>query len=285
MRATIVSFLSLLAVATLATAASADTLATIKARGAFIIGYREGVPPFSALGSDKKPEGYSIDLCNRIAEGVKAALQKPNLAVRYVPVTAENRIAKLESGAIDIECGSTTRTISRQSRVDFTLFTFLTGTEMLVPTRSSIHDPQDLAGKKIALQPGTTTERVMKQLFALRLINAEIVPVASSQDGLAAVESGKADGYASDEIVLLGLAATAKDPKSLRLSGTLYSYEPYALMVRKNDAAFRLVADRTLAYLFQSGDIGDIYRRWFGQWRDDPTPLLSALFSIESLAP
>jgi len=266
-------------------AAAAGTLDTIRARGAMIIGYRADAAPFSYLGSDKKPQGYAIDLCDRIAGAVKDQLNLPKLQVRYEPVTAENRISKLRSGAIDIECGTTTRTISRQAEVDFTLFTFLSGTNLLVKANSSIHGIADLANKRIAIQPGTTTEQVLKQLFGLRLISATIVPVQSGAQGLAALENGQVDAYASDQVVLIGLAAGAKDPKSLRLSGALYSYEPYAFMVRQNDAAFRLVADRTLALIFQSDDIVRIYDRWFGQWQADPPPLLRALYDIESLGP
>ena len=276
--------LSLLAVFVAADAA-AGTLDTIRARGAMIIGYRADAAPFSSLGADKKPQGYSIDLCNRIADAVKAQLSLSKLQIRYAPVTAENRIAKLRSGAIDIECGTTTRTISRQAQVDFTLFTFLSGTDLLVPANSSIHGPTDLANKRIAIQPGTTTETVLKQLLSLRLIPATIVPVASGAEGIAALENGRVDAYASDEAVLIGLAAGAKNPKSVRLGGTLYSYEPYAFMVRQNDAAFRLLADRTLALTFQNGDITKIYARWFGQWQAEPPPLLRTLYEIESLGP
>jgi glutamate/aspartate transport system substrate-binding protein len=268
-----------------ASAAAAGTLDRIRARGAIIIGYRADAAPFSSLGADRKPEGYSIDLCNRIAESVKAQLNLPKLQIRYAPVTAENRISKLRSGAIDIECGTTTRTISRQAQVDFTLFTYLSGTDLLVPANSSIHGPADLANKRIAIQPGTTTETVLKQLFSLRLIPVTVVPVASGAEGLAALENGQADAYASDEAVLIGLAATAKNPKSLRLGGTLYSYEPYAFMVRQNDAVFRLVADRSLALVFLNGDILKIYERWFGKWQAEPPPLLRALYEIESLGP
>jgi glutamate/aspartate transport system substrate-binding protein len=286
MRRIIVGLSSLLLlVASAGEAARADTLDMIRSRGAMIIGYRDAAPPFSAMGPDKRPQGYSIDLCNRIADSVKLALDMPKLDIRYVPVTADNRIDKLEAGDIDIECGTTTRTLSRQQRADFTLFTFLSGTEMLVPAGSSIHGPLDLANKKIVLQSSTTTETVVRRLLALRLIKAEVIPVQTPQEGLATLESGKADAYASDEVVLMGLQQGAKNPGNLRLSGTLLSYEPYALMVRKNDAAFRVVADRTLALIFQSGDIVTIYRRWFGQWHQDPPPLIEALFAIESLGP
>ena len=280
-----IALTSLVLLAALAGSAAAGTLDTIRARGAMIIGYRADAAPFSSLGPDRRPQGYSIDLCNRIADAVKAQLNLPKLQIRYAPVTAENRIAKLRAGAIDIECGTTTRTISRQAQVDFTLFTFLSGTDVLVAANSSIHGPADLADKRIAVQPGTTTETVLKQLFSLRLTPVTMVPVGNGAEGLAALESGQVDAYASDEALLIGLAAGAKNPKSLRLGGTLYSYEPYAFMVRQNDAAFRLIADRTLALVFQNGDITKIYDRWFGQWQAEPPPLLRALYDIESLGP
>jgi glutamate/aspartate transport system substrate-binding protein len=286
MRPFLIALTSLVFLAALAgSAGAAGTLDEIRARGAMTIGYRADAAPFSSLGADKKPEGYAIDLCNRIADAVKAQLNLPTLPLRYAPVTAENRIAKLRSGAIDIECGTTTRTISRQAQVDFTLFTFLSGTDLLVPANSSIHGPADLANKRIAVQPSTTTETVLKQLFSLRLIRVTIVPVQSGAEGLAALENGRVDAYSSDEAVLIQLAAVAKNPKSLRLGGTLLSYEPYAFMVRQNDAAFRLLADRTLALIFLNGDITKIYNRWFGKWQSEPPPLLRALYDIEALGP
>jgi ABC-type amino acid transport substrate-binding protein len=286
MRTFLTALTSLVLLAAFAgSAAAAGTLDAIRGRGAIIIGYRADAAPFSSLGSDGKPQGYAIDLCDRIAGAVKAQLNLPKLQVRYAAVTAQNRISKLRSGAIDIECGTTTRTISRQAQVDFTLFTFLTGTDLLVQANSSIHNAADLADKRIAIQPGTTTEKVLKQLFSLRLISATVVPVQTGAEGLAALENGQVDAYASDQVVLIGLAAGSKDPKSLRLGGTLYSYEPYAFMVRQNDAAFRLLADRTLALVYQSDDIVNIYDRWFGQWQPDPPPLLRALYDIESLGP
>ena len=265
--------------------ARADTLDTVRARGSLIIGYRADAAPFSAQGPQGKPQGYSIDLCNRIADDVKAALGMPGLKVDYAPVTADNRIDKLEAGAIDIECGSTTRTLSRQQQVDFTLFTFLTGTEILVPQTSGIHGPRDLAGKKIAVQTDTTTERALKQLLGLLLVDGKLVPVKSAEEGLALLQNGGVDGYASDQVLLIGLALSSKNPRNLRLSGYFYSYEPYALMVRKNDAAFRLIADRTLATIFANGEIETIYKRWFGDWNPDPPPLVEALFAIQSLGP
>jgi ABC-type amino acid transport substrate-binding protein len=267
----------------LASNVRADTLDKIKASGAILLGYRTDAPPFSSA-AGVQPEGFSIDLCDRVVAEVKIALKVDNLDVKFVPVDAETRFAKLESGEIDIECGATTRTLSREGRFDFTLFTFLTGTEMLVRLDSDIRAPADLAGKKIAVLPGTTTEKVMKDVLKHLLINADIVPVKNHEDGIAAITDGRADGYASDQVLLIGLAKKTKDPSLYRMSGTFYSYEPYALMVRKNDAAFRLVADRALAQTYKSGQIWEVYKRWFGQWNVKPGPALMALYALQSLS-
>jgi glutamate/aspartate transport system substrate-binding protein len=286
MRASLAILLSAMLAAGFAVeGAQADTIATIRSRGALVIGYREGAPPFSSADAQNRPQGYSIDLCNRIADSVKSVLGLGELQVRYVPVTAENRIDKLESGEIDIECGSTTRTLSRQARVDFTLFTFLTGAEMLVRADSDISGPNDLDGKKIAVQPDTTTEKAIKRVLSESGRKAEIVSVRDSQAGFAALEAGSVDAYASDEVVLIGLAKASKNPRRFRLTGQFYSYEPYALMVRKNDADFRLIADRTLALVYQDGEIIEIWRRWFGDWAAEPPVLLRAMYAIESLVP
>lgn len=264
--------------------ASADTLDKVKSSGTFLMGVREASPPFSSVGAEGKPEGFSIDLCQRIAAAVKQKLALDNLDIKFVPVTAENRIEKLESGEIDIECGSTSRTLSRQARVDFTLFTFVTGTDLLVRSDAPINNVTELQGKKIALLPGTTNETVVKKLLKFRLIDAEIVAVKDHDDGVSAVEDGRADVYASDQVLLIGQLMKAKHPTRLRLNGSILSYEPYALMVRKNDADFRLVADRALASLYQSGEIGTIYDRWFGRWRLTPSDLLGALYEMQSLS-
>ncbi|MBV8652926.1 MAG: amino acid ABC transporter substrate-binding protein [Alphaproteobacteria bacterium] len=264
--------------------ARADTLDKIRASKSIVIGYREASVPFSSLGADGKPVGYSIDLCLRIAAAVKQATNLSELAIKYVAVTAENRMTKLEDGDIDIECGTTSRTISRDARVDFTLLTFVTGTELLVHVGSKIDDLSGLEGKKVAVLAGTTTDSVIRSGLQQQMINADVVTVRDHNDGLAALQDGRADAYASDEVILIGLARNAKDVADLRLSGTMYSYEPYAFMVRRNDAEFRLIADRALAQTYRSGDIAAIYDRWFGTWPGRPNPTLVALFRIQSFS-
>ena len=263
-------------------AVQADTLEKIRASGSISIGYRKASPPFSSIDEGGKPIGFSIDLCLRVAAAVKQELGLDQLAITYVPVTTGDRLEKLETGDIDTECGSTSKTLARQARVDFTLLTFVTGTELLVHVGSKIDGLSGLDGKRVAVLPGTTSENLIISELKHQLINAEIVKVRDHDDGLAALRAGRADAYASDEIILIGLGRGAKDATDLRLSGTIYSYEPYALMVRKSDADFRLVADRALAETYRSGDIGAIYDRWFGKWSAQPNPILLVLYRIQS---
>jgi ABC-type amino acid transport substrate-binding protein len=264
-------------------AAESGTLDKIQSNKSISLGYRTASPPFSSTEAGAQPVGYSIDLCLRVVAAVKQATKVDALKVNYVPVTAENRIEKLESGEIDIECGSTTRTLSRQQRVDFTLQTFVTGAELLVRVGSKIDRLADLEGKKVAVLPGTTTDNTVRAELKQQLINATVVPVRDHDDGVAMVMDGRADAYASDEVILIGLARKIGDGANLRLSGTLFSYEPYALMVRKNDPEFRLVADRALAETYRSGGIGGIWERWFGKWVPKPSQILVSLYRLNAL--
>jgi glutamate/aspartate transport system substrate-binding protein len=266
-----------------AAAAQAGTLDKIRAKGSIALGYRTASPPFSSAEAGAQPVGYSIDLCLRIVAALKQVSRLDGLSVAYVPVTAENRIEKLESGEIDIECGSTTRTLSRHERVDFTLLTFVTGSELLVRLGSNINRLADLEGKKVAVLPGTTTDNTVRAELKQQFINATVVAVRAHDEGVAALADGRADAYASDEVILIGLARKIGDNANLRLSGTIFSYEPYALMVRKNDAEFRLVADRALAEIYRSGGIGGIWERWFGKWVARPNAHLMTLYRLNAL--
>jgi glutamate/aspartate transport system substrate-binding protein len=280
----IVAAIGFAVAASLVASAGASTLDKIKTSGAIVIGYRADAPPFSTEGADGKPEGFSIDLCNGIAAATKNKLQLDDLKVKYIPVTASNRIEKLETGEVDIECGSTTRTLSREASADFTLLTFVTGADLLVSVASKIESPADLSGKKVAVLPGTTTEGALRSVLERRAIDATIVLVKDHHDGFAAITDGRADAYASDQAILIGLAVKATNPRLFRLAGTIFSYEPYALMVRRNDADFRLVADSALAQIYRSGQIWDIYKHWFGVWGVAPSDLLVALYTMQSIS-
>jgi glutamate/aspartate transport system substrate-binding protein len=282
-RSAFFAFLSFIVIILSAAAVQAGTLDKIRSSGSIALGYRTASPPFSSTEVGAQPAGYSIDLCLRIVAAVKQATGLDKLSVAYVPVTPENRIEKLEAGEIDIECGSTTRTLSRQERVDFTLLTFVTGAELLVRLGSNINRLADLEGKKVAVLPGTTTDNTVRGELKQQFINATVVAVRDHDEGVAALVDGRADAYASDEVILIGLARKLGDNANLRLSGSIFSYEPYALMVRKNDADFRLVADRALAEIFRSGGIGGIWERWFGKWVARPNAHLMALYRLNGL--
>jgi len=264
------------------TEAQADTLAKIKESGTIVFGYRTASPPFSFVDQSGKAVGYSIDLCKRIAAAVKDELSLNGIKIDYVPVTAENRFSMVRQGKVDIVCGSTTNTLKRRERVAFTLLTFITGAEMLVRTGSGIDKLKDLKGKKVGVVKGTTTETGLTKALKQQFINAQVVIVKDHYDGLMALEDSKIDAYTSDRIILIGLAREARDPSKLMLMNQFYSVEPYALVVRRDDPDFRLIADRTLASLYRSGRIVEIYRRWLGKI-GRPTDLVKALYILQGI--
>ena len=239
------------------------TLKKIKASGTFTIGYRDAAPPFSFSGADKKPVGYSVELCTYVANAVQKQLGLANLNVTWVPVTAENRIDMVVQGKIDIECGTTTATLSRQERVDFSLMTFVDGGSLLTTSDKGIREMADFSGKRIAVIPGTTTEKALAEYLKKKSISVQTVRVKDHPEGLRAIEEGTAEAFASDRGILIGLAAS-KDPTRYFLANMFFSYEPYGFVVRRNDAAFRLVVNRALAELYRSGLVETVYDRWFG---------------------
>jgi ABC-type amino acid transport substrate-binding protein len=258
------------------------TLKKIKNTNTIVIGYSEISRPFSFVGEDGTPAGYSIDLCMRIVAGVQQQLGLRDLQVKWVPVTVENGIPLLVKGTIDIECGSTTNTLSRQEQVDFSQLTFVDAGKMLVKAGSGIRGIGDLGNKRVAVIPGTTTEKVLTESLQRRYVKADVIKVKEPAEGLAALENGTVDAYASDEVLLVGLALTAKDPTALRLTEQYFSYEPYGLMVRRGDAAFRLTVNRVLSRLYRSEQIVEIFAKWFGRL-GKPSGLLQAMYILNGL--
>jgi ABC-type amino acid transport substrate-binding protein len=257
------------------------TLKKIKDSNTFTLGYLTSAPPFSFPGPDKRPVGYSIDLCTHIASKVREQLGI-DLKLNWVPVTTENRLDMVASGKIDIDCGTTTATLSRQQRVDFSLMTFVDGGSLLTKADFKLRAPGDLADKRIAVIPGTTTETALTKLLKEEFVTVQLVPVKNHVEGLGAVEKGLAEAFASDRGILIGLAVTSKDPSAFALPAILFSYEPYGFMVRRNDAAFRLAVNRALAGLYRSGDIAQIYDRWFGAL-GKPSGALQVMYLLNGL--
>ena len=261
--------------------ARADTLDKIAKTGVFKVGFRMDAKPLSFLDPDGNAAGYAVDICRRIATAIRVHLGLDSLKTTYVPVSAENRIQMLLDGKADIECATSTRTLARQERVDFTLLTFVTGAAMLSRSELGIQDLPDLAGRKIGVLGGTTTEDGLRRALQAKGIEADITLTERHEYGIASLETKEIDAYFADRILLLGLAGRAIEPAKLTLSSQLYSYEPYAFMVRRGDDELRLVADRTIAALYRSGEIEDIYRAWFGDAK--ASNLLRALYVLQAI--
>ncbi|TYB89438.1 amino acid ABC transporter substrate-binding protein [Oceaniovalibus sp. ACAM 378] len=258
------------------------TLKKISDSGEIVIGHRESSVPFSYLDSDQKPIGYSIDICARIVDEISTELGK-EISVRYVPINPKTRIPLLANGTINMECGSTTNTLTRQQQVEYLPTTFITGTKILTKTDSGINSIDDLGGKIIGLAPGTTNDRVIREEAEKRGIDVDFLVVNDHAEGMLALETGRADAYSTDHILLFGLIETSKSPDDFAVVGDFLSYDPYALMVPRDDSAFELIGKRALANLFRTGEINDIYAKWFDPMGIEQTPLLQAAFQLATL--
>jgi len=276
------ALLAVLAVTNVALGQELDgTLKKIKTSSTFTLGYLESAPPFSFPGPDRRPVGYSIDLCTHVASAIQKQLGI-NLKLTWAPVTTENRIDMVASGKVDIDCSTTTATLSRQEKVDFSLMTFVDGGGLLTKSDLKLGAVADLADKRIAVIPGTTTETALQKFLKEEFVSVKYVPVKNHLEGLAAIEKGVAEAFASDRGILIGLAVTSKDPTRFALPSILFSYEPYGFMVRRNDGAFRLAVNRSLAELYRSGGIVPIYERWFGAF-GKPSPAIQAMYMLNGL--
>jgi len=235
----------------------------IKERGSINLGHRESSVPFSYIGNDGKPQGYSIDLCMKFVDAIKAELEMPNLEVNLVPVTSQTRIALMANGTIDLECGSTTHNLTRRKQVDYLPTTFITGTKIASKKGSGITEIEDLEGKTVALSLGTTNEKAIKRVAAQNGINIKTIMVKDHPQGWLSLETGRADAYASDHVLLYGLISKSKNPDDYQVTGRFLSFDPYGIMVPKDDSTYRRLGEVTLADLMRSGEAAQIYDRWF----------------------
>jgi ABC-type amino acid transport substrate-binding protein len=257
------------------------TLEKIKDSGTLNLGYRESAPPFSFPGPDRRPVGYSVDLCTHVAGAIQKQLGV-DLKLNWVPVTAEDRIDMVVDGKVDLECSTTTASLSRQERVEFSLMTFVDGGSLLTKADSTLGGVPDLAGKRIAVIPGTTTETALTKFLKDQFVTVEFVHVKDHLQGLAALDKGEVEAFASDRGILIGIAVTSRDPARYGLANVLFSYEPYGLMMRRNDAAFRLAVNRALAALYRSGEVVQIYEKWFRGF-GEPTQAIRAMYLLNGL--
>ena len=217
-----------------------------------------------------------------MVEEVKKTVGR-DLKGRFVPVNPKTRIAIMANGTIDLECGSTTNNLTRQEQVEYLPVTFITGTKILTRKNSGIRSVADLDGKAIALAQGTTNERVIKQEIEKRGFDVKILPVRDHAEGMLSLETDRVDAYSTDHILLFGLIAKSRTPDAFAVVGDFLSYDPYALMVPRNESDFELVGKRALAEVFRSGEIDSIYSKWFGPMGVEQTDLLKAAFRIQAL--
>jgi len=244
------------------------TLKKIKDSGSITIGHRDTSVPFSYLDDKQQPIGYSMDICAAIVEEVKKELALPTLTVKYNPVTSQTRIPLMANGTIDLECGSTTNTLTRQKQVAFAPITFITGTKLLVKKASKIKSYKDLRNKTVVVTQGTTNERIIKALSDKENLNIKFLNAKDHAESFLTVESGRAAAFSMDDILLFGLIAKAKSAKDYEVVGDYLSYDPYGMMFRNNDDAFGVVVRRAVARFFGeagvcNGPIKTVYKKWF----------------------
>ena len=259
-----------------------STLARIKAAKSITVAYSADSLPFSFVGTNGEPAGYSIDLCKRVIAQIGRAVGEPNLKVVWLAGPVSERLQMIASGRADLECANTTQTQTRLANVDFSNLIFIDGGGFLVRAGSPVNEFADLAGKRIAVLKGTTTETRLNDALRRRLVNATVVPIAEAAEGVALLESGGADAYAGDKIKLVGLAAQAKDPSKFALLLEELSYEPYALALPRNDSALRLEVNKALTQVYIGGDIETIFAQWLGKL-GRPSALLAAMYVLNSI--
>ncbi|WP_448677515.1 amino acid ABC transporter substrate-binding protein [Delftia acidovorans] len=257
-----------------APATLSGTLAKVRASGSIALGYRQASVPFSYLNARNEPIGYSIELCKALVTSIEDAVNR-SLAIRWVPVTADNRVDAVASGQVDLECGSTTSNLERQKRVAFSPIMFVAGTKVMVRQDTQIRSLRDLASKKVAVTAGTTNEKAMRDLDRRFHLGMQLQVVPDHSQGFAQVAGGQSDAFATDDVLLYGLIAEnagkadgnggtgASTGARFQVVGDYLSYDPYAIMFRKDDPQLAQVVRSSFQALAEDGEIERQYRRWF----------------------
>jgi glutamate/aspartate transport system substrate-binding protein len=246
-----------------AAAGQEGTLKKIKESGAITIGHRDASVPFSYYDDKQQPVGYAMDLCARIVEAVKTELKMPKLELKYQLVTSANRIPLMANGTIDLECGSTTNNLDRQKQVGFTITHFVTANRWVAKKSAKIGKLADLKGKTIVSTAGTTNIKQITEINGQQNLGMNIISANGHPEAFQMVETGRAVAFVMDDILLAGLAAQSRSPKDYEISSVALSVEPYGIMVRKDDKAFKDLADKALSQVYKSGEINAIYAKWF----------------------
>jgi glutamate/aspartate transport system substrate-binding protein len=239
------------------------TLKKVKDTGTITLGYRESSLPFSYLNKRHQPIGYSIDLCREVVEDVSTELDGMEVKIAFAPVTPANRLQKVASGEIDIECGSTTGNVQRREEVAFSPIFFVAGTKLMVPKASAISSYRDLAGKTTVVTAGTTNEAALRTLSEKQKLGITIVTAPDHAQSLDMLASGKADAFATDDVLLYGFIATSRNASNMKVVGEYLSYDPYGLVYRRDDPAFAAVVERTFARMAGERRLTELYNKWF----------------------
>src|SRR5882672_1710102 len=264
--------LPLLAACLLTTAAAAQsggseglspTLAAIKAAHAVRLGYRESSPPFSFLDQANRPIGYSLELCEAIVDEIGVEVDDANLRIEYVKVTSDDRIAAVVQNKIDLECGSTTANAERSKQVAFSPLILVAGTKLMVPKASTISAPKDLQGKTVVVTKGTTNEQAMHAIDKKFSLGLNILVSPDHEQSYQMLVDGKADAFATDDILLYGLIARHKGQDKFKVTGEYLSYDPYGIMFRKGEPQLKAVVERTFQKLGSGRDLIPLYNKWF----------------------
>lgn len=262
-RAAAVVSLILVAVAAPALSQESGTLKKVKDSGSITLGIRESSYPLSYLDDKQQPVGYHIDVCNRIVDAVKARLKLPALKLQHQAVTSQNRIPLVANGTVDLECGSTTNNEARQKQVAFAPTTFVTNVRMAVKKSSGITGLGQLGGKPVATTTGTTSVQLMRAHEKGRNIDFKEVYGKDHADAFLMLETDRAVAFVMDDNLLAGLIVSSKSPADYAIVGEVLNIEPIAIMLRKDDPAFKKLVDETVTGLMKSGELDKLYARWF----------------------
>jgi ABC-type amino acid transport substrate-binding protein len=257
------------------------TLKKIRDAKVIAIGYRTDALPFSYADEGKQPAGYTVELCKRVVASIGQQLKVQPLAVKWIPTTSQNRLELVQKRQIDMECGSTTATLSRMAQVDFSSPVFVDTTGLLIRKSVGASSLSAMSGRKIAVVTGTTNQQALDGALKRRLVSATIVAVKNRDEGIAALEAGSVDAFAGDKILLLGLGGKVKDPSLYALLEDNLGFEPYAIALARGDADMRLAVNRALSQIYNSGAIVDIFRGAFGAGAE-PTPVLLMMYGLAS---
>lgn len=261
--------------------AKADTLDTLKERKTILLGVRSDQPPFSQIDKDGKPHGYSVALCEEIVQALRDTQNLPDLAIKYVTVSADSRFNDLASGKIDMLCEGTSQTIQRMQKFDFTLQIWVSGVGLMTRNDATIGSIKDLEGKRIGVVGNTTTEGMLRATLQRLLISGDVVTFESHNSALRALLDKKIDAYFADRDTLMVLRNQSKEPDKVKVAEETLSVEPFGLVVRLNDTRLRLAADLTLSRLYRSNKIQEIFQTYFPN--AEPSPLLKALFVLQAI--